>query len=177
MVHHVIPTTEPATALGAIIEQRRLELGLTKSEAARLAGVSRGTWHEVEAGRRSNMLANTLNLFDKALGWERGRLHELTRPLEGRPDLVATEGRHSAVDGGDERQRLASLLVSMPVERVEQLLKLLETDEQKTGDPPASVLLVEVKEMLGEVLRRLEDRTTPAHGQRRRPASGEHPPP
>lgn len=38
-------------ALGAFIEERRLYLNLTKSEAAHRAGLSRRTWHEIEAGR------------------------------------------------------------------------------------------------------------------------------
>lgn len=66
-------------SLSEMIEERRLQLGLTKSQAARLAGVSRGTWHEVESGKRTNMLADTLNLFDKALGYERGHLRKATR--------------------------------------------------------------------------------------------------
>src|SRR5438045_2192193 len=69
-------------SLGAIIEERREQLGLTKSEAARLAGVSRGTWHAVETGQRTNMLADTLNLFDKALKLERGTLRRASRGTE-----------------------------------------------------------------------------------------------
>jgi transcriptional regulator with XRE-family HTH domain len=65
--------------LGEMIEEKREALGLTKSEAARLAGVSRGTWHEVESGKRTNMLAGTLDLFDKALGYERGTLRSVSR--------------------------------------------------------------------------------------------------
>jgi len=82
--------------LGGIIEDRREELGLTKAQAARIAGLSRSTWHEVETGQRTQTLADTLNLFDKALRYPRGTLRRVER--EG-PDILAEIGlEHVIVD-------------------------------------------------------------------------------
>jgi DNA-binding XRE family transcriptional regulator len=52
--------------IGQIVEQRRLDLGLTKAAAARRAGVSRGTWHELESGHRPNMQPDTMHQIDVA---------------------------------------------------------------------------------------------------------------
>jgi hypothetical protein len=68
--------------LGAVIEERRRNLKLSKSEAARLAGVGRGTWHEVEGNIRLNVTSETLDRMDEALGWDPGTLASLARPLE-----------------------------------------------------------------------------------------------
>jgi len=38
------------TALGERLKQRRLELGLSITEAASIAGIARGTWSRYEAG-------------------------------------------------------------------------------------------------------------------------------
>jgi transcriptional regulator with XRE-family HTH domain len=183
MFHGVIPTTDPVTPLGEIIEQRRLELGLTKSEAARLAGVSRGTWHEVEAGRRTNMLADTLNLFDKALGWERGTLRRRSRPLDGRPDLVytTTEGRDVIIEmktqqpwqepsSDDEtikhRQRLASMAITLPSWQVHRVMQFIGSD----SNAGAVSELSEIIDKLDEILRRMDERNAahdPSPGTRR----------
>lgn len=66
-------------ALGAYISQRRIHLDLTKSEAARRAGVSRRTWHEIEDGQRVRSSPQTLALFDQALQLPEGTLYAMTR--------------------------------------------------------------------------------------------------
>jgi transcriptional regulator with XRE-family HTH domain len=66
--------------LGRYIEQKREDLGLTKAAAARAAGVSRSTWHEIEAGRRLNILAETLHKFDRALGLDHDHLRRKLNP-------------------------------------------------------------------------------------------------
>src|SRR3982750_1873684 len=108
-----------------MIEERRLSLGLTKSEAARLAGVSRGTWHEVETGKRTNMLADTLNLFDKALAYERGTLNKDSRP---RPKNTPTFISHTHGDDEDLelRMQLIRLAMTMTGEEVRRTLHLVD---------------------------------------------------
>lgn len=117
--------------LGEIIEERRLQLGLTKSEAARLAGVSRGTWHEVETGKRANMLADTLNLFDKALGYERGTLRQATRPqpmsdLVPRTPAPAVFISHSHDEDLELRMQLVRLAMTMTGDEVRSAIHVVE---------------------------------------------------
>lgn len=60
------------------VRKRRVELDLTKAEAARRAGVSRRTWTEVESGARTTSSAVTLAQFDQALQLPEGTLWRLT---------------------------------------------------------------------------------------------------
>jgi Helix-turn-helix domain len=57
--------TEPT--LGRIIEDRRLQLALTKSAAARAAGLSRSSWHEIESDQRQALQPETFMSIDRAL--------------------------------------------------------------------------------------------------------------
>jgi transcriptional regulator with XRE-family HTH domain len=67
-----------ASAIGLTIRERRIALDLTKAEAARRAGVSRRTWHEIEDGLRSTSSAETLGLIDQVLGLPDGTLFAMT---------------------------------------------------------------------------------------------------
>lgn len=122
-------------SLGELIEQKRESLGLTKSEAARLAGVSRGTWHEVESGKRTNMLANTLNLFDKALGYERGTLRRLSRgdprPTETPPTTVFLA--HSADPDDVLRMQLIRYVMTMTSDDVRTILLMVSARHDANG--------------------------------------------
>lgn len=72
-------TSEVATlTLGEYVRERRVALDITKSEAARRAGVSRRTWHEVEEGLRAHSTAVTLAQFDQALQLPEGTLYAMT---------------------------------------------------------------------------------------------------
>lgn len=115
-----------------MIEERRLQLGLTKSEAARLAGVSRGTWHEVESGKRVNMLADTLNLFDKALGYERGTLRQAGRPKPppGSPVQVQYLGNGPPDEDMKLRFHLIQLAMTMTSDEVRNVMMLLLVDHR-----------------------------------------------
>lgn len=42
--------TAPLTPLGALVEARREHLGLSKRQAARIAGISEGRWRQVVSG-------------------------------------------------------------------------------------------------------------------------------
>jgi transcriptional regulator with XRE-family HTH domain len=117
--------------LGEMIEERRLSLGLTKSEAARLAGVSRGTWHEVETGKRKNMLADTLNLFDKALNYDRGTLNRASRQPKATAQATAYQAASfiSHTHGDDDlelRMQLVRLAMTMTSEEVRRTLHLVD---------------------------------------------------
>lgn len=57
------------TALARAIKQRRLELGLTRTDLARRAEVSRQTVHNFESGEGFVRLPPTLSKIAEALGW------------------------------------------------------------------------------------------------------------
>jgi transcriptional regulator with XRE-family HTH domain len=67
-----------ASAIGLTIRERRIALDLTKAEAARRAGVSRRTWHEIEDGLRATSSAETLAQMDQVLGLPEGTLFAMT---------------------------------------------------------------------------------------------------
>lgn len=69
---------ETAQAIGHVIHERRVALDMTKTAAAERAGVSRRTWHEIEAGTRPASTAETLALFDQALQLPIGTLYAMT---------------------------------------------------------------------------------------------------
>lgn len=68
----------PEVDLSTYIEARRKHLGLTKVDAADIAGVSRRTWNEVEAGARAHPSPATLARMDRALGIREGTLYALS---------------------------------------------------------------------------------------------------
>lgn len=67
-----------ATAIGLMVRERRIALDLTKAEAARRAGVSRRTWHEIEDGQRATSSAETLAQIDQVLDLPEGTLFAMT---------------------------------------------------------------------------------------------------
>jgi transcriptional regulator with XRE-family HTH domain len=54
-------------SLATKLRERREELGLSKVEAARRAGISRTTWHELEEGMRDGAHVGTLRQIAAAL--------------------------------------------------------------------------------------------------------------
>lgn len=70
--------TDEPVELGRYIAQRRIALDLSKSEAAKRAGVSRRTWHEVEEAQRGSSTALTLAQFDQALQLPEGTLYAMS---------------------------------------------------------------------------------------------------
>jgi transcriptional regulator with XRE-family HTH domain len=61
----------PRARLGLLVAQRRKQLQLSASEAARLARVSRGTWIAVEKAERETEEYNYAG-FERALQWRFG---------------------------------------------------------------------------------------------------------
>lgn len=67
----------PEPSLAELIYAKRELLGLTKSAAARRAGLSRETWFQLEKGQRVETRAGTLDRIDVALDWPPGTLRGL----------------------------------------------------------------------------------------------------
>jgi transcriptional regulator with XRE-family HTH domain len=74
-------TAEPSP--GEQIGRRRRELGLSKTTAARLANVSRRTWHEIEFDQRPNVTKDTGAKIDHLCGWPDGTTWEMLHPRSG----------------------------------------------------------------------------------------------
>ena len=64
-------------ALAHAMKERRLELGLTVVELVEASGVSRSTWSELEAAKRSRLTAPVGIKIDSALGWMPGQAAEV----------------------------------------------------------------------------------------------------
>jgi transcriptional regulator with XRE-family HTH domain len=86
-----------------LIEERRHLLGLSKSEAARRAGINRGTWHEVEIGTRTNIMPDTLNQIEAALEWAPGTLYTLLNPQSADVVISQPDGTVTIVEGKTTR--------------------------------------------------------------------------
>jgi transcriptional regulator with XRE-family HTH domain len=111
-----------AKRLGAAIENERLKLGLSKSEAARRAGVSRTTWIDIENGRRANSNKTTLQLLEKALQLDRGALRRasvLGDPLNG---AVSDVEAYTADNATAMRRRLVHLAATLSADEVREVV-------------------------------------------------------
>jgi DNA-binding XRE family transcriptional regulator len=135
----------PGPRLGKLIEERRHQLSLTKAEAARRAGINRGTWHDAETGTRTTMMPDTLNLIDLALQWEPGTLYRMTRP-ETQADIVlpqpdgtvviveAKVSNRPEISGTARRRALVSLAATLEDDELQRVLDFVAR-ELHTAQP------------------------------------------
>ncbi|WP_431728655.1 helix-turn-helix domain-containing protein [Verrucosispora sp. TAA-831] len=65
-------------SLGELVRQRREDLGLTVIDAAAAAGISRGTWINLEAGARKTLPHNYVGI-EQALAWAPGSIRAIQR--------------------------------------------------------------------------------------------------
>lgn len=98
--------------LAEVVTRRREELGLTKSDLARRAGVTRSTIHEIENGARHKLQPATYRHLDSALQWDPGTLQRMTTTTM----LLETKSMVAQI-----QSRLAPIQAS----RVEALAELL----------------------------------------------------
>jgi transcriptional regulator with XRE-family HTH domain len=134
MIRYVTP--EQRTQVGDHVKQRRRSLGMSVSEAARRAEMSRPTWIAVEAGTRDTE-DHTLGRIENALQWPTGAIGRLA---EGEDVPGSTQGqaindwrakliaiRDNPRRNADIRTRAAAQLIQL--EQVEALLAEAEADE------------------------------------------------
>jgi len=141
-VVEVFSMPEPSTAdhrrFAKSVESRREWLGISKSEAAKRAGISRSAWHAIEAGTTQHPQTRTLPRIDAALEAQRGtarriQLEEIESWDEGaRWDMGAAwdsvgsswvaevKTTVSAVEA--DRGKLMQLAVTMSAEHLRQVL-------------------------------------------------------
>jgi len=98
--------------LAELVTRRREELGLTKSELARRANVTRSTIHEVENGSRLKLQPATYRHLDEALEWLPGTLQRMTA------STLVVEAKSMVA-------RIQSRLAPIEASRSEALLELL----------------------------------------------------
>jgi len=102
-------------------------MDLTKTEAARRAGVSRRTWHEIEEGQRATSSAETLAQFDQVLGFPEGTLFGMTARSE-HLQVESLRQRAIAMVRLMSTDELQVFVESHGAETVQALLAKLEAD-------------------------------------------------
>lgn len=119
------------TELGGMIREARLARRLNMAEAARLAGVSRGTWHALETGRRVGTITGTLDRMDDVLGLTPGTLR-----------AVASGQPVPTTNVAVMRSRLAHYADSLSAEELARVLATIESPAatEATSDPRARAL-------------------------------------
>jgi transcriptional regulator with XRE-family HTH domain len=110
-----------ADELGAVVRNRREQLKITQSEAARRAGLGRTTWVEIEQGKRPRALPVTLDSIDQALDWEPGTL----RSLVGRTAPGATNYAYASTNAS--RQEMVAYSSTLSGAQVEQVVRFIHT--------------------------------------------------
>lgn len=137
------PDESSGRSLGVVVRERREALGLTKSELARRAHVTRSTLHEIETGQRSFLQAHTYLALDDALEWAAGTLR---RRVSGEPDPPA--------DPPSPIERLAAEILLA----VQALTEMLRENHRQQCDLQA------------RLLKMLEPPQRPANRRRRDPS-------
>jgi transcriptional regulator with XRE-family HTH domain len=110
-----------ADELGTVVRNRREQLKITQSEAARRAGLGRTTWIEIEQGKRPQALPATLDRIDEALEWEPGTL----RSLLGRTTPGAANYAYASTNA--LRQELIAFSSTLSGAQVEQVVRFIHT--------------------------------------------------
>jgi transcriptional regulator with XRE-family HTH domain len=122
-------TTDEATTAGEVVRARREELGLTKTELARRAHVTRSSIHEIELGQRAHLQERTVRRLEEALELPPGELqrrapHLVLGSRSTREALIHDSLRHELESALSER-RYESLLEA--IMRVADAVDVLET--------------------------------------------------
>lgn len=136
--------------LQAAIRERRIELGMSISAAARIAGVSRATWTGAERGERATEAYN-FGAIERALRWPAGTIERLlaggTLPeLNVRVPIVYAppgQGQRTLLEEiqrieglrlpAETRLELFSALLRLWSEREQELGNMDEPDEEDEG--------------------------------------------
>jgi hypothetical protein len=141
---------------GEVVEARRVQLGLSKSEASRRAGLTRGTWHEVESGVRRELQPLTYNRVDETLGWESGTLWSLMHPGE----RVAAVDRTAAASANrpnykvrTDGMNIREASVQMQFDELRQLIYGLSDELEEIRQENAE-LRQAVKDLSGQLVER-----------------------
>jgi transcriptional regulator with XRE-family HTH domain len=77
------PTPQTVQALAGEMKRRRSELGLSASEAADRAEMSRSNWFAIEGAQRERITPRSLRSIDRALDWPIGQARALYLDIEG----------------------------------------------------------------------------------------------
>lgn len=110
-----------ADELGTVIRNRREQLKITQSDAARRAKLGRTTWIEIEQGKRPQALPGTLDSIDEALEWEPGTL----RSLIGRTSPGAANYAYASTNA--LRQEMVAYSSTLSGTEVEQVVRFIHT--------------------------------------------------
>lgn len=138
----MMTTHSPEQLIGETIRNARVALRLNKSDAAVRAGISRRTWHEIEAGQRPTSTPQTLAAIDRVLGFREGTLWGMTAQAA---DIETQQLLDEAIEivrqmSGD-REQLEAFVRSAGREsvhaRLDELERQLAALRAADGDRPA----------------------------------------
>ena len=134
--------TEPdsrAKPLAALVTARREELGLTKSELARRARITRSTLHEIERGQRHALMPETYSSLDRALEWTPGTLRKRSKAAAAKATVGHSLSGPELLD--DVRARMALIGAHADAERFELIVDMwtaviqrLDELDERVGD-------------------------------------------
>lgn len=128
------PTSGPAR-LGWFVKERRVNLRLSQAAAAKLAGISRPAWMNIESGG-GNAYDTTYRGVEEALAW--------------------VPGSCATVLGGGEPVEVAARPLTR-AERARALIEFAQSDPTFTSEPTLARVLIEKAEA---VLREEESGST-----------------
>ena len=126
MMGTMTTTDERRRRLADFVNRRRLELGLSINEAARLAGVSRGTWRGVERAERTTE-EYQFAAIERALQWRPGSILDFLRGRINAPVPLGSqpEAEERAEDSSLPKDIQAAILAIQNVQGASESWKRL----------------------------------------------------
>lgn len=161
---------EARRRLGKLVSERRQEISLSVSAAARGAGLDRGTWTGVESGSRQTEEYN-YSRVERVLGWQAGSIKAVLKG--GNPTELAANLTEDHT-GGQARQKPKPQLDAGRLPDEEDLAdayKLVLDDPALTEeerDEFVRIIRADWEHERAEARRRLRDRTALRVAERKR---------
>lgn len=140
-------TERQASSLAAGITERLDDLGMSRRELSRRAGLSRQTIHNIEKEGNTNLKPSTFQALDEALRWQPGTAMALAL---GRGDAVDIEARLM-----DYVCRIAVHLSHMSTAQLELTLIMMEENQLGTSRESTPEFSRKVGELVKDCLDRI----------------------
>lgn len=127
--------TEALKRLAAAVRDRRLELGWTKQQSAKEAGVTVVTYRQVETAQ--SVRDTTYAAIERAFGWPAGACMAIldegpVRPPESAGGEVATDSKGFVLDIEDPREVRMFAITELPEgERIWHILQMRKRDAER----------------------------------------------
>ncbi|MER7167278.1 helix-turn-helix transcriptional regulator [Micromonospora sp. NPDC000207] len=121
--------------LGELVRARRESLGLSQNDAADMAGVSRGTWANVEADARKTQPHNYAGI-EQVLQWEPGSIRLVNdggEPVVAAPDVTLDrlEEKVRAISANPARSEPLRRWAASVLDQIQQLREADEIEARR----------------------------------------------